>query len=107
MAIGFSLVVASFVAVMPAYADSCGSIIAGASTEAYQGTYGGYDHDGNCHSRDVSSDNECRRLTGNLYIGFSPDHGKILLIVSFNNLLLRVPGNNSLPLRVPGNNLEE
>jgi hypothetical protein len=81
--------IVSFVAAVPAHADSCGSVIAGASTGAYQGRYGGYDYDGNCHSRDVSSDSECRRLTGSLYLRFARDSGK-----GFNHCAFRQPASS-------------
>jgi hypothetical protein len=78
------LAVGTLIATVPAYADSCGSIIAGASTAGYRGTYGGYDADGNCHARQDSTgrsaamrwtERDCRQMTGNLFVRFVPDGG--------------------------------
>lgn len=60
---------------LSARADSCGTIISGASTAGYQGKYGGYDPNGNCHARNVS-ESECRNKTGDLFVYWSRDSGK-------------------------------
>jgi hypothetical protein len=80
-------------------ADNCSSVIPGASTSGYNGTYGSYDEDGNCHARggnersgsaSVLTESDCRQLTGNLYIDFSGDHGK-----NFTHCVFRVPTGSS------------
>jgi uncharacterized membrane protein len=74
-----------------AYADNCGSIIAGANTQGYSGPYGGYDADGRCHARDVS-EGECRRLAGGLFYGWSADRGK-----GFTHCVFSQPSGSSAP----------
>jgi len=76
--------------VIPAYADSCSSVIAGASTSGYEGKYGSYSADGSCHSRDTSNESECRRLTGGLFRDFVPDRG-----ANFTECIFALPGGGS------------
>jgi hypothetical protein len=76
----------------PALADSCETIIPGASADSYEGPYGGYDGDGFCHSRVTASEADCRRRTGALFDYFSPDHGK-----GFTHCIFRIPPSNAQP----------
>ena len=61
-------------AVGDARADSCSTVIPGASGEGYEGRYGGYDAAGLCHKRDIS-EAACRNLAGNLFYAFFADGG--------------------------------
>lgn len=78
-----------------AFADSCETIIPGASADSYEGPYGGYDGNGFCHSRITTSEADCRDRTGALFDYFSPDHGK-----GFTHCIFRIPP-TSAPTRSP------
>ncbi|MFZ1816090.1 MAG: DUF4189 domain-containing protein [Rhizobiaceae bacterium] len=55
-------------------ADNCSLVIPGASKNGYNGTYGGFESNGNCHYRDISEET-CRQFTEHLFIGYFPDYG--------------------------------
>lgn len=76
--------------VTPVHADSCNSVIEGASTAGYQGKYGSYDSLGLCHSRSTADEAECRRLTGSLFKAFFPDGG-----AGYTHCVFSVPSSGS------------
>lgn len=71
----------------PARADSCASVYPGASTAGYQGPYGGYDYDGNCHVRDIS-ESRCRAIPG--FIRWNKDSG-----AGFTHCVFRPPSSST------------